>query len=103
MAVGPEKIMMMMIIITLPDSDATQHITTAQPNKKIYKTGWLGNVVVVCDLQTKTLLCFNTYFFNANTIHNCIQLKLRGFLKKNRKLSNEIKMCIICTLNMWQW
>ena len=38
--------------------------------------------------------------FNANTIHNCMPLKLRDVLKKIRSLSNEMTMCRICTSNV---
>ena len=30
------------------------------------------------------------HFFNANTSHNCMQLKLRDFLKTIRSLPNDV-------------
>ena len=40
------------------------------------------------------------HIFNANTINNVMQSKLRDFLKKNRSLPNQIKMRRICTSNV---
>ena len=66
-----------------------------------------------CSLQLTTLLqqvidlrnivsnkneryCVSTHAVNTDTIHNCMQVKLRYILNKIRSLPNEIKMCRIC-------
>ena len=69
------------------------------------KIGWLGNAIVVYNVIATVHLrihnmvsnknihyCVSRYIFNAKTIHNCMQLKLRYFLEKKLILSNEIKM-----------
>ena len=44
--------------------------------------------------------CFvPTHIFNANAIHNCLQLKFRDVLTANRNLPTEMTMCRICILH----
>ena len=40
------------------------------------------------------------HIFKANTIHNCMQLKLTDLLTNIRNLSNEMTMCRICISNI---
>ena len=44
--------------------------------------------------------CACIHLFNTNSIHNCMQLKLRDLLKTDWNLPNEIKTCRICTSNV---
>ena len=44
--------------------------------------------------------CVSRHSFNANPIHDCMQLKSKDFLTKSRSLLIEIKMCRTCISNV---
>ena len=80
-----------------------------------YKDFWPDNVSVVYDLlrhcncafkytyhslKKTEQYCVPIHNFNANTIHNVVQFKLRDFFPQNWGLQNEIKMFRMCTSNI---
>ena len=80
--------------------------TVAERQKEM--VGWATSLLFMTCLCNRKLskitvsyknecYCVSRHIANTDTIHNCMQLKLRDLLTEIRSLPNEIKMCRICT------